>query len=155
MKTREDLEDKAQEMMHIHNLEEIHVTTDGQGFTDKERAMAHSNFQKDKAVYHYHRKSKEVVVKTDTKVVDTERVELSEKYELLFDKKPAYNMGLEKMRIAISDKEAEVANTQITTETTTEGKGTEETKEGAEGEQEDSKDNAEVEQSDTESAEKQ
>ncbi|MDM1093421.1 hypothetical protein [Myroides odoratimimus] len=114
--TREDLEDKAQEMMHIHNLEEIHVTTDGQGFTDKERAVSHSNLQKDKAVYHYHRKAKEVTVKTDTKVVDTERAELSEQYEKLFDKKPAYNMGLEKMRTAIKEKEAEVANTKVTTE---------------------------------------
>lgn len=117
MKTREDLEDKAQEMMHIHNLEEIHLTSDGQGFTDKERAIAHSGLQKDKTVYHYHRKAKEVTVKTDAKVVDTERAELSEKYEKLFDKKPAYNMGLEKMRTAIQEKEAEV-----TAETPVEGK---------------------------------
>ncbi|MHC5353094.1 hypothetical protein ACYSNX_02725 [Myroides sp. LJL115] len=115
MKTREELEDKAQEMMRIHNLDAIHLTTDGQGFTDKERAITHSNLQKNKSVYFYQRKTNDAI-KLESKEVDNERIQLSEKYEKLYNNKPRYNMGLEKLRQAIVEKESEIENHKEATE---------------------------------------
>lgn len=39
------------------NLEEIFVTSDGQGFTEKERAVNHSAILREKEVKHFNRNS--------------------------------------------------------------------------------------------------
>jgi len=122
---KQNLWDKAQEMMHIHNLEEIHLTTDGQGFTEKERADAHSTILANKDVFTFYRervaKQEEPVI-ADTTDTDNERAELLVKYEELFGKKAAANIGIKKLKENIEAKEAELAlEVKTTQEETTQG----------------------------------
>ncbi|MGG5507904.1 MULTISPECIES: hypothetical protein [unclassified Myroides] len=127
---KQNLWDKAQEMMRIHDLEEIYLTTDGQGFTEKERADAHSTILTNKEVFTFHREreTKQVEpVTAQTTDTDNERTELLAKYETLFEKKAPGNMGVKKLKENIEAKEAELAQAAQTSkeESSTEGEDSE------------------------------
>lgn len=122
--TREDLSQKALEMLNAHNLDEVFITSDAQGFTEKHRAEAHASILKNKKIEHFV-KSKEAVAKIEVEETDEdnqedERTELVAKYELLFAKKPAHNIGAEKLKNQITEKEAELANIEVTVQNATE-----------------------------------
>ncbi len=108
---KEKLESKALEMMVAHNLEEIFVTADAQGFTNNQRAVDHTSILKNKEVFQFHKKLIEAKYKVkDTADIiksDTEREGLFLKYEELYGKKPAHNIGLDKLRSSIDIKTAE------------------------------------------------
>ncbi|MDH1881183.1 hypothetical protein [Empedobacter sp. GD03797] len=137
--TREELAPKASEMMKAHNLQEVYVCSDKQGFTDKERANDHSRYLSDKAVHHftsdsvliYEEGKKEPVAKVKATETDEERQQLAARYEELYGKKPAHNIGIEKLKAQIQEKETELASKSDET-------GQEET-----GSSEESKDNSE------------
>lgn len=121
--TREGLSPKALEMLNAHNLDEVFITSDGQGFTERHRAEAHASILKNKKIEHFV-KSKEAVqsqksndesLKEDEDDHEDKRPELVAKYELLFNKKPAHNIGIEKLKAQISEKEAELAQAQTAT----------------------------------------
>ena len=147
--TREDLSPKALEMLNAHNLDEVFITSDAQGFTEKHRAEAHASILKNKKIEHFV-KSKEAVAKINDEDIDEynrriketldasteafknqnedtdegdqedERTKLVAKYELLFNKKPAHNIGTEKLKNQIAEKESELANIEVTVKNTTE-----------------------------------
>lgn len=116
--TREELAPKASEMMKAHNLQEVYVCSDKQGFTEKERANDHSRYLSDKTVHHFtsdsvlifeEGKKATVVENVETKS-DDERQQLAARYEELFGKKPAHNIGIEKLKTQIQEKETELAS---------------------------------------------
>jgi len=110
--TREQLAPKAKEMMDAHGLSEVFVCTDKQGFTEKERANDHSRYLADKTVHHFEAdKSPKVLTENTTltsKQNNEEREQLFARYEELFGKKPAHNIGSEKLKASIEEKEAEL-----------------------------------------------
>lgn len=110
--TREQLAPKAKEMMEAHSLSEIFICTDGQGFTEKERANDHSRYLSDKTVHHFVADKSPQVLTENTalppKKNNDEREQLVARYEELFGKKPAHNIGVEKLKTAIEEKEAEL-----------------------------------------------
>lgn len=136
---REQLAPKASEMMKAHNLEEVYVCTDKQGFTEKERANDHSRYLSDKTVHHftsdsiliYEEGKKEPVNEAKETKSDEKRQQLAARYEELYGKKPAHNIGIEKLKTQIQEKETELASKSDET-------GQEET-----GSSEESKDNSE------------
>lgn len=111
--TKEQLAPKAKEMISAHNLQEIFLCSDEQGFTDKERANDHSRYLSDKTVHHFTSDSvllfqegkKESITKVDDTKTDEERQQLVVRYEELFGKKPAHNIGIEKLKVQIQEKE--------------------------------------------------
>lgn len=171
---REELSPKALEMMKAHSLDEVYVTSDGQGFTEKHRAEAQASLLKNKKIEHFV-KSKEAVAKIETedpdedideynrRIAETlststeafktkteetegnkeilnvstdattnietdetdednqedERTVLVAKYEFLFNKKPAHNIGVEKLKTQIAEKEAELENIPVNVQDTT------------------------------------
>lgn len=137
--TREQLAPKASEMMKAHNLQEVYVCSDKQGFTDKERANDHSRYLSDKTVHHftsdsvliYEEGKKEPVAKVKATETDEERQQLAARYEELYGKKPNHLTGVEKLKTQIQEKETELASKSDET-------GQEET-----GYSEESKDNSE------------
>lgn len=137
--TREQLAPKASEMMKAHNLQEVYVCSDKQGFTDKERANDHSRYLSDKTVHHftsdsvliYEEGKKEPVAKVKATETDEERQQLAARYEELYGKKPNHLTGVEKLKTQIQEKETELASKSDET-------GQEET-----GSSEESKDNSE------------
>lgn len=100
------------------NLEEIFITTDGQGFTEETKADDHARYFKDKSVKHFKRgfdetfKDDEDETKASElqKADDGERAALVEKYEELFGKKPNHNTGVDKLKTQIAEKEDELNN---------------------------------------------
>ncbi|MDM1138897.1 hypothetical protein [Empedobacter sp. R132-2] len=137
--TREQLAPKASEMMKAHNLQEVYVCSDKQGFTEKERANDHSRYLSDKTVHHFTSDSvlifeegkKESVNETKETKTDEERQQLAARYEELYGKKPNHLTGVEKLKVQIQEKETELASKSDET-------GQEET-----GSSEESKDNSE------------
>ncbi|WP_312207685.1 hypothetical protein [Empedobacter sp.] len=137
--TREQLAPKASEMMKAHNLQEVYVCSDKQGFTEKERANDHSRYLSDKTVHHFTSDSvlifeegkKEPVAKVKATETDEERQQLVARYEELYGKKPNHLTGVEKLKTQIQEKETELASKSDET-------GQEET-----GSSEESKDNSE------------
>lgn len=97
-------------------LDEIYITSDGQGFTDPEKAKDNARYHKDNSVKHFERGFEESYVDPDEETSkdekkDTEPTERQKnfaKYEELFGKKPASNISNEKLIAAIADKEAEI-----------------------------------------------
>lgn len=114
--TREQLASKASEMMKAHNLQEVYVCSDKQGFTEEERANDHSRYLADKTVHHFTADSvliyevgkKEPVAQLEKTKPNPERQQLALRYEELFGKKPAHNIGIEKLQIQIQEKETEL-----------------------------------------------
>lgn len=108
---KKELEKKASDMMRLHSLEEVYVTSDGQGFTEAERAYDRARYLSDKKVLHF-RKETKVDDTEETDELDTEtddiRLKLAIRYEELFDKKPTHNIGIEKLQERITEKEAEL-----------------------------------------------
>lgn len=120
---REELSPKALEMMKAHSLNEVYLTSDGQGFTEKHRAEAQASLLKNKQIEHFV-KSKEAVAKiepedTDEDTQEDERTTLVAKYEQLFNKKPAHNIGVEKLKTQIAEKEAELLDVPVIVQGTT------------------------------------
>lgn len=116
--TREQLATKASEMMKAHNLQEVYVCSDKQGFTEKERANDHSRYLSDKTVHHFTSDSvlifeegkKESVNETKETKTDEERQQLAARYEELYGKKPNHLTGVEKLKVQIQEKETELAS---------------------------------------------
>lgn len=112
MTKKKDLAKKAADMMRLHSLEEVYVTSDGQGFTEEERAYDRARYLSDKKVLHFRKDTKvDDTEDTDEMETDTDdvRLKLAIRYEELFEKKPAHNIGIEKLQERIAEKEAELA----------------------------------------------
>ncbi len=113
--------EKAQEVavkiFAIHpNLEDVHITTDGQAFRKKADAEAHAQTLKDSKVYTFDR---EVAPSQEAKTEDDkEREALVEEYTKLFGKKPNHNIGTETLRKKIADEKARL-EAEDTTDTGT------------------------------------
>ncbi len=100
-------------------IEEVYMTSDGQGFTDDHKANDHSRYLADKSVKSFKRgfedSYKDEEASTDAKdatlhkVDEGERAELAAKYEKLYGAKPNHNTGIEKLKAKIAEKEAELA----------------------------------------------
>lgn len=102
-----DYQESAEAIFKAHaNLEEIFVTSDGQGFTEKERAVNHSAILREKEVKFYHRNSLQTKKVKDVEPSEKETLEL--RYEELYGSKPAHNIGIEKLKERIAEKEAEL-----------------------------------------------
>ncbi|HFK5562062.1 TPA: hypothetical protein ACGZ9C_001709 [Elizabethkingia anophelis] len=104
------------------NLDEIFVTSDGQGFTDEEKAKDQARYLKNKDVKKFTRGFEDSFIddeqdsegertkkETDPKKDDAERPALVEKYTALFGKPPHHMSGVDKLKAAITEKEAEQA----------------------------------------------
>ncbi|WP_395762437.1 hypothetical protein [Elizabethkingia anophelis] len=102
------------------DLDEIFVTSDGQGFTDEEKAKDQARYLKNKDVKKFTRGFEDSFIddepdsegeKTkkdaDLKKDDAERPALVEKYTALFGKPPHHMIGVDKLKAAITEKEAE------------------------------------------------
>lgn len=96
-------------------LDEIYITSDGQGFTDPEKAKDNARYHKDNSVKHFERGFEESYVDPDEETPKekkepelTERQKNFAKYEELFGNKPANNISNEKLIAAIADKAAEL-----------------------------------------------
>jgi len=110
--TREELSPKASEMLKAHNLDEVFVCSDGQGFTEEHRAIDHARYLKNKKVEHFAKSKAAVEKEIDEDKQEDERIELVAKYEKLFGKKPNHNTGIEKLKTQIAEKEAELAQSE-------------------------------------------
>lgn len=96
-------------------IDEIFITSDGQGFTDEEKAKDNARYHQDKTVKHFER-GFEASYQDDegnqepakTHEDDAERQKLVEEYTELLGKKPNHNTGTEKLKSAIADKKAEL-----------------------------------------------
>ncbi|AQX86093.1 hypothetical protein I6H88_06740 [Elizabethkingia bruuniana] len=97
------------------NLDEIFVTSDGQGFTDEEKAKDQARYLKNKDVKKFIRGFEDSFIDDEQeagskKAEDEsggERPALVEKYTELFGKPPHHMIGVDKLKAAIADKEAE------------------------------------------------
>ncbi|UFK27514.1 hypothetical protein [Elizabethkingia phage TCUEAP3] len=113
------------------NIDEIYVTSDNNGFTEKEKMNDHLKLLKDKTFQHFVRGFDEAELEdddldpadtgnqnpapentnkdADPKATDAERPALVEKYTALFGKPPHHMSGVDKLKAAITEKEAELA----------------------------------------------
>lgn len=95
-------------------IDEIFITSDGQGFTDEEKAKDNARYHQDKTIKHFERgfeagyQDDEDQQPAKTQEDDAERQKLVEEYTELFGKKPNHNTGTEKLKSAIADKKAEL-----------------------------------------------
>lgn len=106
---------KAQEIIKSRKLDEVFLTADLQGFTNKQRAENHAVYQKDKKVYHFRKSDFFTPEKVEDKPEDRpddEREQLVERYEQLFEKKPAHNIGIEKLKEKIAEKEQQLKDAE-------------------------------------------
>lgn len=92
-------------------LEEIHVTSDGQGFTDKNKAENQARYLKDRTIKTFAKGFETDYVEEEGKTAPTElnREELAKEYEELFGKAPAHNTKAETIAAKIAEKKAELA----------------------------------------------
>lgn len=98
------------------NLDEVFITSDGQGFTDEEKAKDNARYHQDKTIKHFERgfegsyqdDEEADLSKGKTQEEDAERQKLVEEYAELFGKKPNHMIGVEKLKTAIADKKAEL-----------------------------------------------
>ncbi len=119
--SKQALQPKANELFAIHKLEVLHLTSDGQGFSEenKHHAESHSQTLKDKKVYTFERNFEPETTETKTASTDTNREALVEEYTKLFDKKPAHNIKADTLQAKINAKKAELAALPVQTETVT------------------------------------
>lgn len=95
-------------------IDEIFITSDGQGFTDEEKAKDNARYHQDKTIKHFERGFEASYLDDEdqkpakTQEDDAERQTLVEEYTELFGKKPNHNTGTEKLKSAIADKKAEL-----------------------------------------------
>ena len=93
-------------------LEEIYVTSDGQGFTNHEKANDNARYLKNKEVSRFQRGFEADYVdtpKNTEKTADLDRETLAKEYEVLFGKSPAHNTKAETIAAKIAEKKAELA----------------------------------------------
>lgn len=97
------------------NIEKIYMTSDGQGFTDEEKAKDNARYHKDQSITAFERGFEETYQDKNaddsagkTQDDSDERQKLAAEYEELFSKKPNHNTGVEKLKTAIADKKAEL-----------------------------------------------
>lgn len=98
------------------NLNEIYITSDGQGFTDEEKAKDNARYHKDTEVKHFQRGFEESFkddAQDDSKKEGVsedagEREALFAQYEELFEKRPSHNIGTDKLKTQITEKKAEL-----------------------------------------------
>ena len=100
-------------------LEVAYQTSDEQCFYTECDARNHAKTLENKSVKTLTREEQE----ESEQEVDEEREQYAARYEELFGKKPAHNIGLEKLKKQVQDKEAELEKASA---------GIEETQEGAE-----------------------
>ncbi|CAI9677013.1 hypothetical protein HZR02_17630 [Elizabethkingia anophelis] len=99
------------------NLDEVFITYDGQGFTDEEKAKDQARYLKNKDVKKFTRGFEDNFIDDEQeagskKAEDEsggERPALVEKYTELFGKPPHHMIGVDKLKTAIADKEADLA----------------------------------------------
>ncbi|MCZ2084159.1 MAG: hypothetical protein LC112_07775 [Flavobacteriales bacterium] len=97
-------------------IDEIFITSDGQGFTDEEKAKDHARYHKDQTIKHFERgfdagyqeENANPEATGKTQEADAERQNLVKEYTELFEKKPNHMTGVEKLKTAIADKKAEL-----------------------------------------------
>lgn len=100
------------------NLEEIYVTSDGQGFTEKTKADNNAAYLKDKTIKHFERGFEQNYTDPDNDGdalkgdalkgdADLERDNLVEQYKELFGENPGHNWKAETIQKKIDDKKAE------------------------------------------------
>lgn len=98
------------------NINQLFITSDGQAFTDEERAKDHARYQKDSKIEPFERGFQELSIDNksgdDDSIDDAaaERMELISKYQELYGQKPNSNIGLQKLREKITAKENELKN---------------------------------------------
>lgn len=92
-------------------LEEIHVTSDGQGFTDKTKADNQARYLKDRTIKTFSKGFEENYVEEVEKptVTELDREALAKEYEELFGKAPAHNTKAETIAAKIDEKKKELA----------------------------------------------
>ena len=92
-------------------LEEIYVTSDGQGFTDKNKAENQARYLKDRTIKTFAKGFEENYVEEVEKptVTELDREALAKEYEVLFGKSPAHNTKAETIAAKIAEKKAELA----------------------------------------------
>lgn len=92
-------------------LEEIHVTSDGQGFTDKNKAENQARYLKDRTIKTFAKGFETDYVEEEEKTaaIELDREALAKEYEELFGKAPAHNTKAETIAAKIADKKKELA----------------------------------------------
>lgn len=116
---------KAQEIFKAHDLQEVYITTDLQGFTSYEKAKDHARYLDDKKIHHY--KNGEDVIESvadnvtattktaldDATLKDADetakRTELAAEYQELYGSAPGHNWKAETIQAKIDEKKAELA----------------------------------------------
>lgn len=106
--SRDQLAAKAAEMITNHGLKEVYITSDGQGFTDETRAHDRASYLRDKNIHHFEADKTPQVLEVASGADADERKKLANRYEELFGKKPAHNLGLEKLKSQLQEKEKEL-----------------------------------------------
>lgn len=104
----EHLEKKAAEMMLIHSLSIVHVTSDGQGFTEMQRAENHAQNLIDKTILTFEKSKEPKATNQEPEPTNLEREELIKQYAELFGKNPAHNITTEKLAAKIEEKKAAI-----------------------------------------------
>ena len=100
------------------NIDSIFITSDGQGFTDEEKAKDQARYLKDKEIKHFERgfedtfeddqpEGEKMQTGKEPDEDEAERVKLFARYEELFEKKATHNMKTETLKAKILEKEAE------------------------------------------------
>lgn len=89
------------------DLNQIYLTSDGQAFTDEEKAIDNARYHKDKEITPFTRPSDGVLGK-DTGFSTEDRALLMQEYEDLFGEKAAHNIGTAKLQEKIAGKKAEI-----------------------------------------------
>ncbi len=105
---KQQAQEIAIKLFAIHSrIDKVYITTDGQSFSDLDRAESHARTLKDDSVFDFDRYTapQEDATKVET---DKEREELIAEYAELFEKQPAHNIGTETLRQKIADKKAEL-----------------------------------------------
>ncbi len=109
----------AVKLFTIHTgLDNVYITTDGQGFRESANAEAHAQTLKDDKVFDFDRNT--MPTEEPEPKTDKEREALVEEYVALFGKQPAHNIGTETLRKKIADEKARL-DAKDTTDTGAEG----------------------------------
>lgn len=104
---------KAGEIFRAYSdIDEVFITSDLQGFTEKEKADNHADYLTDKKVHHFYRNSDfedEPNANSEEPTAESEdRTALLAEYEQLFGQKPPHNIGTTKLKEKIEEKKAEL-----------------------------------------------
>ncbi len=93
-----NLNKKAKQIFKQHlTIDKVYITSDGFGFTDKDKAEAHTGFLKEKEVVEFTRES------IDNAPLD--RLALKARYKELTGKVPAKNISTQKLAEQVAELE--------------------------------------------------